>query len=70
MRMNQVFRAAVNSTVAKFNDGTLGGCVTYATIMSRVPGLTGQLEGLVVRDPKYSSAPAGEPPIGTAKLDG
>ena len=62
MRMNPVFGAAVNSTVAKFDDGTLGGCVTYLTIMIRVPGFTGELEGLIVRDPKCS--------VGTAKLEG
>ena len=68
--MNPVFGAAVNSTVARFDGGTLGGCVTYATITTRVPGLTGELEGRIVRDPEYSSVPAGEPPVGTAKLDG
>ena len=47
-------------------DTTLGRCVTYATIMARVPNLTGELQGLVIRDPKYQPVPAEEPPVGTA----
>jgi len=66
MRMNPILRAAVNSTVAEFDDATLGGCVTYATIMARVPDLTGELQGLVIRDPEYQPLPAEEPPVGTA----
>ena len=66
MRMNSFFRAAVNSTVAEFDDETLGGCVTYAAIMARVPDLTGELQGLVIRDPEYRPVPAAEPPVGTA----
>ena len=66
MRTNPILRAAVNSAVAKFDDGTLGGCVTYATIMARVPHLTGKLQGLVIRDPEYQPVPAEEPPVGTA----
>ena len=70
MRKNPILRAAVNSTVAKFDDDTLGGCVTYTTIMARVPDLTGELAGLVIRDPEYSSGPAGELPADTAELEG
>ena len=65
-RINPALRAAVNSTVAKFDGGTLGGCVTYETIMARVPDLTGELEGLVIRDPEYRPVPAEEPPVDTA----
>ena len=66
MRMDPILRAAFNSTVAEFNDGTLGGRVTYATIMARVPHLTGELQGLVIRDPEYQPVPVEEPPVGTA----
>jgi len=65
-RMNPILRAVVNSSVTEFDDETLGGCVTYATIMARVPDLTGELQGLVIRDPEYQPVPAEEPPVGTA----
>ena len=66
MRTNPILRATFNSTVAEFDDGTLGGCVTYPTIMARVPDLTGELEGLVIRDPEYQPVPEEEPPVDTA----
>ena len=66
MRMNPILKAAVNSNVAEFDDETLGGCVTYAAIMARVPDLAGELQGLVIRDPEYQPLPAEEPPVGTA----
>jgi len=66
MRTDPILRAAVNSAIAEFDDGTLGGRVTYATIMAPVPYLTGELEGLVIRDPEYQPVPAEEPPVGTA----
>ena len=66
MRTNPILRATFNSTVAEFDDGTLGGCVTYATVIARVPHLTGELQGLVIRDPEHQPVPAEEPPVGTA----
>jgi len=66
MRTNPILRAAVNSTISDFDDGTLGGCVTYATIMAPVPYLTGELQGLVIRDPEYQPVLEEEPPVGTA----
>ena len=66
---NPAVRAAVNSSIAAFDDETLGGCVTYTTVMALVPDLTGQLEGLVIRDPDYPSVPAGSPLTGTAQAD-
>ena len=50
------WRAAVQP--AGFDDETLGGYITYATILTAVPYLSGQLKGLIIRDPKYSSVPA------------
>ena len=66
---NPIVRAAVNSSIAAFDDETLGGCVTYTTVMALVPDLTGQLEGLVIRDPEYPSVPAGSPLTGTTQAD-
>ena len=66
MRTDPILRAAFNSTIAEFDDGTLGGRVTYATVMAPVPHLTGELQGLVIRDPEYQPVPAEEPPVDTA----
>ena len=65
--MQLTWRAAVQP--AKFDDETLGGHITYATILAAVPHLSGTLEGLVIRDPEYSSVPAGSPPAGAAQVD-
>ncbi|KAF9648772.1 hypothetical protein BDM02DRAFT_2074501 [Thelephora ganbajun] len=41
-----------------FDDGTLGGHVTYSTLIRPVPHLTGELQGLVIRyDPLKKSTP-------------
>jgi len=45
---------------AKFDEETLGGQITYATILTAVPHLTGELKGLVIRDPEYSSVPVAQ----------
>ena len=42
----------------EFDDETLGGHITYATFVTAIPYLTGELEGLVIRDPKCSPVPA------------
>jgi len=59
-RAQKVWRAAVKPAVVQpvdFDDGTLGGQITYATILAAVPYLAGELEGLVIRDPGWSLAP-------------
>ena len=43
---------------APFDEETLGGYVEYGTILEAIPHLRGELEGLIVRYPKSSSAPA------------
>ena len=48
------WRAAAEPAAARFDDETLGGWVTYAKIIAPVPHFTGELEGLVIRDPKGS----------------
>ena len=56
----KIWRAAVQPATVQpveFDDGTLGGQITYDTILAAVPYLTGNLEGLVIRDPKWSPAP-------------
>ena len=55
---------------AEFDDETLGGCITYATILAAVPYLSGKLKGLVIRDPEYPTAPASSTSSGTAQADG
>jgi len=45
---------------ANFDEETLGGHITYATILTAVPHLTGELKGLVIRDPEYSSVPVAQ----------
>ena len=56
-RTQKAWRPAVQQP-AEFDDETLGGYITYATILAAVPYLSGQLKGLIIRDPKYSSVPA------------
>ena len=60
-RAQKAWRAAVQP--ARFDDETLGGHITYATILTAVPHLSGELRGLVIRDPEYS------PSTGAAKAD-
>jgi len=36
----------------QFDDETLGGYITYATMITSVPHLTGELGGLIIRDPE------------------
>ncbi|KAF9642345.1 hypothetical protein BDM02DRAFT_3124651 [Thelephora ganbajun] len=50
--------AGVKPTTVQFDDETLGGYINYATILAPVRYLTGELKGLVIRDPKAFSAPA------------
>jgi len=38
---------------AQFDDETLGGSIKYATIIAPVHHLTGELRGLIIRDPEY-----------------
>jgi hypothetical protein len=61
------WRAAIQP--ADFNDKTLGGHITYANILTAVPYLSGKLEGLIIRDPNYSSVPTGEASVGAAQAD-
>ena len=48
----------VPPATVQFDDETLGGFVKYATILVPVRYLTGQLKGLIIRDPKNPIAPA------------
>ena len=68
-RAQKIWRAAVQPATVQpveFDDGTLGGQITYDTILVAIPYLTGKLEGLVIRDPEYRQVPAEEPPVDTA----
>ena len=40
---------------ARFDEETLGGHITYANILIAVPHLAGELKGLIIHDPEYSS---------------
>ena len=71
-RAQKVWRAAVKPAVVQpvdFDDGTLGGQITYATILAAVPYLAGELEGLVIRDPSWSPAPVPSTSCGVAQVD-
>ena len=46
----------INPSAAQFDDETLGGLIKYATVMAPVPKLTGELEGLAIRDPRQRSS--------------
>ena len=63
------WRTPAKSTAAQFDDETLGGHITYATVITPIPYLTGKLKGLVIRDPQSSSALAGSTPAGATRAD-
>ena len=68
----KIWRVAVKPAAVQpieFDDETLGGQITYDTILAAVPYLTGKLEGLVIRNPKWSPAPASPTPGGAAQVD-
>ena len=51
--------SGVVSTSVPFDDGTLGGCVDYSTIIEPTRYLKGELEGLIIRyDPTSPPLPA------------
>jgi len=54
------------ATTVQFDDETLGGFITYATVLETVPQLGGALKGLVIRDPQVSLAPASSTPADAA----
>ena len=57
-------------TGVEFDDETLGGHINYTAIMAPVPHLTGQLKGLVIRDPEIRPpVPASSAPAGAAQTD-
>ena len=57
-------------TGVEFDDETLGGHINYATVMAPVQHLTGELKGLVIRDPEVRPpAPASSAPASPAKTD-
>ena len=71
-RTQKIWRAAVQPATVQpieFDDGTLGGQITYDTILAAVPYLTGKLEGLVIRDPEWSPAPVPSTSGGAAQVD-
>jgi len=45
-------------TATQFNDETLGGFIHYGTVLAPVHYLTGELKGLIIRDPKSPSISA------------
>ena len=47
----------VKPDAAQYDDETLGGCITYDTVLAAIPHLKGKLEGLEIRDLKRLSAP-------------
>ena len=47
----------VELATAQFDDETLGGNITYDTVLAPIPHLGGKLEGIEIRDPKRSSVP-------------
>ena len=46
----------IESASLQYDDETLGGYVKYATILTSISHLKGELESLVIRDPQYSSS--------------
>ena len=52
----------------QFDDETLGGYVKYATVITPVPYLTGELKGLVIRDPECSSVPIPSASAGAVRV--
>ena len=51
----------------EFDDETLGGHVNYVTIMAPVSYLTGELKGLIIRDPEVRPVHASSAPVGAAQ---
>ena len=45
------------SATVEFNDKTLGGYIDYSTILAPLRYVTGQLKGLIVRDPNNPLVP-------------
>ena len=68
-RVLPAWRTPAKSTTAQFDDETLGGHITYDTVITPIPYLTGELKGLVIRDPQSSSALAGSTPAGATRAD-
>ena len=63
--------AGVRSAAVQFDDETLGGWINYATVVEPARHLTGKLEGLVIRDPQWSSPiPESSTSAGMAHVDG
>ena len=54
---------------AQFDGETLGGYIKYATVITPVRYLTGELEGLVICDPKFSSAPMPSVSAGATQIN-
>ena len=52
----------VKPDAAQYDDETLGGCITYDTVLAAIPHLEGKLKGLEIRDRKRSSSPASPAP--------
>ena len=65
----QLVEATVKPVAPEFDDETLGGHITHATIMTAVPYLSGELEGLIIRDPKSPSAPTGSTSAGASRAN-
>jgi len=59
----------VTPAAYQFNDETLGGYISYATVLGPVPYLAGELKGLVIRDPNGPSAPGPSTSAGAAQVD-
>ena len=53
----------------QFDDETLGGYVKYATVITPVPYLTGELKGLIIHDPECSSVPVPSASAGAAQVN-
>ena len=68
-RVLPAWRTPAKSTAAQFDDETLGGHITYATIITPIPYLTGELKGLIIRGPQSSSALTGSAPAGATRAD-
>jgi len=55
------------SATVEFNDETLGGYIKYSTILAPLRCFTGQLKGLIIRDPKNPLVPAQSSSAGAAR---
>ena len=59
----------IKPATAQFNNETLGGHITYATIMESASLLTGELKGLIVHYPQSPPVPAGSTSAGETHAD-